>query len=135
MACIHRPVSAQDAVWLPPQDKSRNHTPAEKHLYCLGCGSIRYQGTDKAKRMGFFSNLISRVNEQIDKERRRGVKDLRAITAVQKRLMVREMESDDIFCDPWVSTHRLQMHAFKRILKRHCPRITDGIIEAALSKR
>ena len=133
MGCIHRSVSPQDAIWLPPEDKSQNHTPSQKRIYCLGCGAVKYQGSDKAKRIGFFTNLISRINEQVAKERRRGVKGLRPITEVQKRLMIREMESKDIFCDPWTATRKLQLVAFKKILKRHCPKLTDPLINAAFS--
>jgi len=135
MGCIHRPVSAQDAVWLPPDDKKENHTPAQKRIFCLGCGSVKYQGSDKAKRIGFFTNLMSKINQQIIKEHRRGVKGLRRITEVQKRLMVREMEADEIFSDNWISTHKLQVQAFKRLLKRHCPMFTDSLIEAAYARK
>jgi hypothetical protein len=135
MACIHKPVSSQDAVWLPPHDKSDSHIPAQRRVYCLGCGSIKYQGSDKAKRLGFFMNLLSKINEQINKENRRGVTHVKSITAVQKRLMTREMEANDIFMDPWVSTRKLQLAVFRRILRRYCPNLTDTLIEAAYAKK
>lgn len=135
MPCIHRPISPQDAVWLPPHDRSDNHTPAQKRVYCLGCGNIKYQGSDKAKRLGYFTNLIARINEMVEKERKRGVKGLRSITVVQKRLMVREMESDDTFSDTWSSTGKLQIARFKKLIKRHCPMINERLFEAAFSRR
>jgi hypothetical protein len=135
MGCIHKAVSHQDAVWLPPDDKSDHHIPAQRRIFCLGCGSIKYQGSDRAKKIGFFTNLISRINEQVEKEQRRGIKDLRPITEVQKRLMIREMESNDIFTDPWVSTRKLQLVVFRRMLSRHCPNLTDTLIEAAFAKK
>jgi hypothetical protein len=135
MACIHKPVSSQDAVWLPPHDKSDSHIPAQRRVYCLGCGSVKYQGSDKAKKLGFFMNLLSKINEQISKENRRGVKHVKSITEVQKRLMIREMESNDIFMDPWVSTRKLQLAVFRRMLRRYCPNLTDTLLEAAFAKK
>ena len=131
LRCIHKPVSPQDAVWLPPHDKSQNHTPAQKRIFCLGGGGVKYQGSDKAKRIGFFTNLFSRINEQVARERKRGVRGLAPITEVQKRLMVREMEAEDVFMDRWSTTFKLQVIAFKVLLKRHCPKFPDNLIEAA----
>lgn len=134
MPCIHRPVSPQDSVWLPPHDKRDNHTPAQKRIYCLGCGHIKYQGSDRAKKIGYFTNIIARINEVIAKERKRGIRGLRPITVVQKRLMVREMEADESFTDTWSTTNRIQINIFKKIIKRHCPMINDRLMEAAFSR-
>jgi hypothetical protein len=135
MGCIHKPVSHQDAVWLPPDDKSDSHIPAQRRIFCLGCGMVKYQGSDRAKKLGFFMNLMSKVNEQVDKERRRGIKDVRPITEVQKRLMIREMESNEVFMDTWMSTRKLQLVVFRRMLKRHCPNLTDTLIDAAFARK
>ena len=78
---------------------------------------------------------MSKINQQVSKEYKRGVRGLRRITEVQKRLMVREMEADETFSDTWVSTHKLQIKAFKRLLKRHCPMFTDDLLEAAFARK
>jgi len=135
MACIHKPVSHQDAVWLPPDDKHDSHIPAQRRIFCLGCGNIKYQGSDRAKKLGFFMNLISRINEQVNKEQRRGVKELRPITEVQKRLLIREMEANEVFMDTWMSTRKLQISVFRKILRRHCPKLTDTLIDTAFMKK
>lgn len=134
MGCIHKPVSHQDAVWLPPDDKSDSHIPAQRRIFCLGCGKVKYQGSDRAKKLGFFMNLISKINDQVAKEQRRGVKHIKPITEVQKRLMTREMESNEMFMDTWMSTRKHQMVLFRRILRRHCPNLTDTLIEAAFAR-
>jgi hypothetical protein len=96
---------------------------------------VKYQGSDRAKKLGFFMNLMSKINEQVDKERRRGIKDVRPITEVQKRLMIREMESNEVFMDTWMSTRKLQLVVFRRMLKRHCPNLTDTLIDAAFARK
>ena len=104
IGCEHK--SSQDRLFLSSIDK---YSPVERCNYCVTCGVIEVRGDDHGKGVGFFIDLLTQFQHYISKKPRSGI---RPLTEVEQRLIVKWMENEPLFCDPYGSRLSVQIHAF-----------------------
>ncbi|MFQ6052522.1 MAG: hypothetical protein ACE5K4_12650 [Candidatus Hydrothermarchaeota archaeon] len=111
ITCSH--VSSSDLDWLPYQSHggTKGLIP---HPHCIKCGVVKNVSSDRAKKIGYYTNALSSMAKHLEK---RGVKN---ITQVQIRLIIKELESIEDFEDTYVITGSTQRRIFIDIVKKYC---------------
>ncbi len=92
----------------------------ERHFYCKKCGTIHYTGSNRAKDMGFFANVLADLRDYLEKESKKRGSGLK-ITTVQIRLIMKELEADGDFADSYWKPFELQKKEFIRVMKKFLP--------------
>ena len=129
--CLHRQSDNDRSIWVHPSRSERVHSPAQKRPYCLDCGKVKYLGSARAKKMGFFINLLSEVQERLEVERRRKLTNHK-LTQVQMRLIIKDLVEDDFFTDRWANHKFGQWEFFKLAVRRRCD-VSEDLLEHVLS--
>lgn len=114
MSCDHKLCGNIQKVWLPYE--YRGHLKGLKsHPYCLKCGVIKNISSDRAKPLGYYMNILSRLS----------------ITKVQTRLIAKDMEEFWDFEDIFSITSFLQEQVFINIVKKYSS-LSEHTIKGAL---
>jgi len=121
-ACPHESV---DSDWLPLLDRGEEETLAP-HPYCGNCGLVRNIGPDRAKKLGYYVEVLSEVERHLRHEHAKGGKH--KLTEVQKRLIVKEMQNDDVFNDLYGVMASCQEERFVEILQKYRPDLEENEI-------
>jgi len=100
--CKHESCGVTENIWLPYKydERSRGLKP---HPYCIHCGMVKNISTDRAKPMGYYTNMLARMS----------------ITKVQLRLIVKELERI-CFDDPYSLTRSDQEKVFNQVVQKYC---------------
>lgn len=102
MSCDHKTCGNIQKIWLPYE--FRGHMKGLKaHPYCLNCGAIKNISSDRAKHIGYFMNILSRLH----------------VTKVQTRLIANDLEEFGDFEDIFSITSFLQEKIFIDIVKKY----------------
>jgi hypothetical protein len=98
----HENCGVTENIWLPYmyEERSRGLKP---HPYCIHCGMVKNISTDRAKPMGYYTNMLARMS----------------ITKVQLRLIVKELECI-CFDDPYSLTRSDQEKVFNQVVQKYC---------------
>ncbi|MBU4076922.1 MAG: hypothetical protein KKI06_09490 [Euryarchaeota archaeon] len=113
MTCEHKICGTIQKVWLPYE--FRGHLKGLKsHPYCINCGAIKNISSDRAKSIGYFMNILSRL----------------PVTKVQTRLIAKDMEEFGDFEDGFSVSSFLQEHIFIGIVKKYSSLSENKIQEA-----
>ena len=99
--CKHENCGAVEKVWLPFEFEERQRG-LKPHPFCIHCGVVKNMSADRAKPMGFYTNILARMQ----------------ITKVQIRLIIKELESID-FDDVYSMTGSEQKRVFNRVVKKY----------------
>ena len=99
--CKHESCGAAEKVWQPYEFEGRSRG-LKPHSYCIHCGIVKNISSDRAKPMGYYTNMLSRM----------------PITKVQLRLIVKELESLD-FDDAYSMTKSEQERVFINIVQKY----------------
>lgn len=114
MSCDHKLCGNIQKVWLPYE--LRGHMKGLKlHPYCLKCGAVMNISSDRAKPLGYFMNILSRLR----------------ITKVQTRLIAKDMEEIGDFDDVFSISSFLQEQIFIKIIKKYSS-LSEHTIKGAL---
>lgn len=113
MACPH--ITSDESVYLHPIQPVRG--PVEARRYCASCGLIKEGG---GRKLGHFINCLAILDRELWKRKRQG---LRPLTDVERRLIVKAMESDSVLNDAYGSTLCMQVERMYIIIMkyRHVP--------------
>ncbi|MGB7531452.1 MAG: hypothetical protein WA977_00535 [Halobacteriota archaeon] len=111
--CKHESCGIAEKVWLPYEFEGRSRG-LKPHLYCILCGVVKNILPDKAKPMGYYTNILARLG----------------ITKVQIRLIVKELERVD-FDDAYSMTRSEQKEVFISEVKKHS-KVRENRIRASL---
>ncbi len=118
--CEHKCCGTAEKVWLPYEFEGRNRG-LKPHLYCILCGTVKNMSSTsrKAKRMGYYTNILSKLG----------------ITKVQIRLIAKELERihDFDFSNVHSMTRNQQEKLFIRAVKKYS-RVPEDTIRAFLSE-
>jgi hypothetical protein len=125
--CVHKESHSDKSLWVKPTPFERKHSPALKRPYCLHCGKIKYIGSARIRKMGYFHNLLREIRGKVDVLYRRKISKKR-MTDVQIRLIVQDLERDDFFSDDFCNNSFCQWEFFKETVKRHCA-VSDEVME------
>lgn len=124
--CEHIESHKDHSIWVKPDLKERVHSPAQKRSYCKKCGKIKYVGSARAKKMGFYVNLLKEIQRKSEVLNRRGITRHR-LTQVQIRLILKELKEDEFFLDSFCTHSYSQWERFRDVLKKYCPLPEEAI--------
>ena len=113
--CEHECCGTGEKVWLPYEFEGRGRG-LKPHSYCIHCGVVKITSHDRAKRMGYYTNILARL----------GITNLE----VQIRLIVKELERMD-FDDAYSTTRSEQEGLFIDAVKKHS-KVREDTIRAFL---
>ncbi|MBA5942531.1 MAG: hypothetical protein H0M93_04315 [Methanophagales archaeon] len=99
--CEHKSCSAAEKVWLPYEIAGRGRG-LMPHSYCIHCGAVKNISADKAKPLGYYTNILAKM----------------AITKVQIRLIIKELEKMN-FDDTYSMTKSDQEKVFNKVIKKY----------------
>jgi hypothetical protein len=123
MTCEHKSCGISEKVWLPSviEGAGKGFKP---YSYCIHCGTIKSisSGSDKPKSIEYYINLLSEIGKYYSKKR---------LTKVQIRLIARELEAMDDFCDTYWVTKSAQDRIFISIIGKYS-KIPEGIVKSFL---
>ncbi len=122
-ACLHESV---DCAWLPLLNKGCEEHLAP-HPYCDRCGLVRNIGPDRARKIGWYVEVLSEVERHLKHEYAKGGKY--KLTEAQKRLIVKEMQDDEVFNDLYGVLASAQEERFVEILQKYRPDLEENEIE------
>jgi hypothetical protein len=98
----HESCGTVESVWLPYEFEERGRG-LKPHLYCIHCGVVKNISSDRAKPMGYYTNMLAKL----------------PITKVQVRLITKELERVD-FDDLYCMTRSNQEKIFSRVVRNYC---------------
>jgi len=100
--CKHKSCGATEKVWLPYEfdDRGRGLRP---HSYCIHCGVVQNVSSDRAKSMGYYTNILAKMS----------------ITKVQMRLIVKDLENRN-FDNIYFMTGAEQREVFSSVVQKYC---------------
>ena len=110
--CEHDESHPEESLWQPATIPEKTHSPVQKKPYCKKCGKMKYLGSATAKKIGFYLNLLGELQKRSEILRRRGVKEMK-LTDVQKRTIVKILESDEYFLDIFSNNQYSQYDMFR----------------------
>ena len=116
--CKHECCGTAEKVWLPYELEGRS-SGLKPHSYCIYCGVVKNMSSDRAKRMGYYTNILPRLE----------------ITKVQIRLIAKELERiqdfDSDFGNAYSMTRSEQEEVFIRAVKKYS-KVPEDTIRAFL---
>ena len=115
---------SREAVYLR---SNRPGVIVDRRRYCIHCGLIR---EEDGRSLGFFMDRLNEVQKLLRRSSRRmGVREL---TVVERRLIVRSMEADTLFSDPFGSRFERQKESFVELVRGFRPDVPEPMIEDLL---
>ncbi len=121
--CTHM---STDDDWLPILQKDIELT-LSLHPYCENCGIVRNVGPDRPKKLGYYVEKLSDLERYLDKEDSKGGKS--KLTEVHKRLIVKEMEEEEVFNDLYGVLATTQERKFVKIVRKFRPDLEESLIK------
>ena len=106
MNCYHESCGNEGRVWLPEGRSLKSDVSL--HHWCIHCGVVKNISDDRPKKMGYWMNVLSRIAKRF------------SLTQSQKRLVVKELESDECFDDLYGTTGSAQKEVFVETVKKYC---------------
>ena len=68
MVCSHISCAPSKGVWLPLVTYVGFDNHIKKHPYCEECGTIKNIGGDKAKSIGYYTDVLTAIRENINRK-------------------------------------------------------------------
>lgn len=134
MKCKHENCDPSKAIWLNTNLEKNPVLSVEgkikKHHYCKHCGTIEYKGEERAKGIGYFTNILSRIKNFLEKEHRTFDVGNIKITDAQVRLIMKEIEKIVDFEDSYWRSFESQKEEFIKIVRKYVPRLSAHFINA-----
>jgi len=103
--CSHRSCGTEQKIWLPVRNDGKSEVVP--HPWCIKCGMVKNISSDRAKKMGYWINILSYISNRFN------------ITQAQKRLVVKELESYDGFDDAYSMRGSSQQKIFVEVVKKY----------------
>ncbi|MFP4000841.1 MAG: hypothetical protein ACLFSM_04460 [Thermoplasmata archaeon] len=123
LKCAHK---STDDDWLPLLQKDLELT-LSLHPYCEDCGLVRNIGPDRPRKLGYYVDKLSELERYLEKEASKG--DKSKLTEVHKRLIVKEMEDEEVFTDLYGVLATTQEKKFVNIVKKYRPDLEENLIK------
>jgi hypothetical protein len=131
--CPHKECTKDKQEWLPVENEVvsiKKTNQLKKHPYCENCGLVKSIRMDRAKPIGFYTNVLSDIKDYLYKENRRTRGFMPKLTATQMRLIIDELEELPDFEDDFVRNRREQSDIFVKIVKKHIPQMSEELIRS-----
>jgi len=123
-SCAHEDCGHRERIFCPPQDKRITRVPVQKIPYCLKCGVLKNVSSDKARLVGWYTNLLRLVNYNI-------ALSFGKISQAQQRLIIGEIEKVQDFEDRYQMTRSSQLDMFFVAIHKVRPDIPFWALERA----
>ncbi|MBS3816522.1 MAG: hypothetical protein KGY76_03045 [Candidatus Thermoplasmatota archaeon] len=120
------PHESADEDWLPLLRNLSKMTLAP-HPYCDKCGLVRNVGPDRPRKLGYYVDKLSEIEKYLKNEDSKGGKN--KLTEAQKRLIVKEMEDEEIFNDLYGVMESTQEKRFIEIVQKYRSDIEERVIK------
>lgn len=117
MKCDHIECASIEKVWLPHILREQPKG-LKRHPFCIRCGMIKNIGHDKARGKGYFINVISKIEKYLNIPG----------STVRIRLVVKELDKIEDFCDSFSMSKYNQEKVFISIIKKYY-QISDRTIQ------
>ncbi|MEA2055065.1 MAG: hypothetical protein U9O96_08200 [Candidatus Thermoplasmatota archaeon] len=103
--CLHTSCGSEERVWLPLRNDEKSEVAL--HPWCTKCGTVKNISSDKAKKMGYWTNILARISQRFN------------VAQAQKRLAAKELEAYDGFDDVYSLTGSSQQKIFVEVVKKY----------------
>ena len=100
-SCSHHVCGKENSIWLQTKDL---YSSVEKHLYCTSCGVIQNISDDRPRAVGYWMNKLGSISYEL------------GLTQCQKRLIAKEIETNEYLTDSFGSFGSRQKELFVRIV-------------------
>ena len=132
MKCEHKNCDHQKGVWVTVNLNKKaiisDEGKMKKHSYCEQCGTIEYKGEDRARRLGYFSNLLGSIKDFLEQERvAYHVADMK-LTDAHIRLIMNELSAIEDFEDNYWRSFESQKEEFIRIVRKYLPKLSVSFL-------
>jgi biotin synthase-related radical SAM superfamily protein len=111
MKCEH---NAKGSVWAKIPEGTM-----KLHPVCGNCGTLKNVSSSKGKKLGYYLKVLSELRKMYK------------ISEAQLRLIVRELESNEDFCDLWWVSYEQQKKIFISVVRKYV-NVTTQILESLL---
>lgn len=131
--CAHKECTKDKQEWLPVENEVisiKKTQQLKKHPFCENCGLVKSIRMDRAKPIGFYTNIISDIRDYLSKEHRRTRGFMPKMTAVQMRVIINELAELPDFEDDFIRNRREQVDIFVKIMKKHVPQMSEELIRS-----
>lgn len=118
MKCDHKDCGNIEKVWLPFMVREAPQG-LKSHPFCVHCGLVKNVGSDRAKRIGYYLNILSRMEQSLKTP---GAK-------VRMRLVAKELEGSGDFDDTYSMSGYAQERIFTNIVKKYF-HIPESVIQS-----
>ena len=89
--CAHKECTKDKQEWLPVENEVvsiKKTQQLKKHPYCENCGLVKSIRMDRAKPIGFYTNVLADIRDYLSKEHRRTRGFMTKLTSVQMRIII-----------------------------------------------
>lgn len=93
----------------------------KSHPYCIMCGFVKNIGSDKARGIGYYLNILSHMEKHL------GIPGAK----VRMRLVAKELEKIEDFDDTYSMSGYAQERIFIKIVNKYC-QIPERVIQPFL---
>ncbi len=107
--------------------KGKNRLTLAPHPLCEDCGLVRNIGPDRPRKMGYFMEVLSKLERYLEEESNKGGKS--KLIEAQKRLIVKDMQEEDIFQDLYGTMASAQKERFIELIQKYRPDLKSYEIE------
>ena len=130
MKCSHTKCHSKDRIWVPCLVTSEGNEveKIKPHFYCMECGEIEYLGPQRARGLGYFSNVLGDLKRCLDADYKKGGST--KITTALLRLITLELHKIDDFSDHFSKSFPSQKKEFYLIIKKFLPSINRDLFES-----
>lgn len=128
MVCKHISCPPNRSVWLPLITYVGLNAHMKKHPYCKECGVVKNIGGDRAKSIGYYTNVLIDIRTHINHRH----KIIPKLTKTQIRLIAKELESNDLFTDTYGTNLDIQRITFIEEVRKYRPDLTEDFIKGFL---
>ncbi|HEX9708650.1 MAG TPA: hypothetical protein VGB42_01535 [Candidatus Thermoplasmatota archaeon] len=130
----HADCGHEEMVWLPPSSREVEQRPLVRKSFCLRCGLVRNVGSDRARPIGYWVQVVIRIRNALEREHRRSPHAIAKLPAAQVRLILRDILSTPGFDDPYAMTKSAQVELVLGAIHRIRPDVPRAIVEDALEE-
>lgn len=112
MPCSHKPSSKR--FW-----EKTEFGAVKLHPFCIHCGTLKNVSSSKCKKIGHFIITLSKLRNYCK------------ISEAQIRLIAKELESNDDFCDSWWISYERQKRIFIDVVRKYV-NVSSQLVESLL---
>jgi len=123
-SCSHEDCGHRERLYSPPFDRRLTRVPVQRFPYCMKCGKLKNVSSDKAKLVGWYTNLLRIVNHNVALSHGK-------ITQATQRLIIAEIEKVQDFEDRYHMTRSAQLDLFFVAIHKFRPEIPFWVLERA----